>query len=69
MFMLGDRKKMVAGILGPDPKEREEEAPLSDFEMIGQDLASAIEAKDGVAIIEALKAFHYAHHAEMDLEG
>lgn len=65
MIMMADKKKAIIGILGPREEEKEAASPPSDFDMIKDDLMSAINAKDSNALLDALKAFHYAHHAEM----
>lgn len=55
MIMMGDRKKTLMQIMGPDPNEGGEKSP-SDLESIAQDLISAVEAKDAAGVAAAFKA-------------
>lgn len=62
--MMGDKKRYVSQVLGPDPKNKVEETPLSDVEAIASDILQAFEAKDAQSLASALKAFHYACMSE-----
>lgn len=65
MIMLGNKKRYVSQVLGPDPREKgEEQTPLSDIDAISSDILQAIEAKDAQSLASALKAFHYACQSE-----
>lgn len=54
--MMGDKKKMMASILGPPPGESEEGPGPDDGHEIAKELIDAIHAKDPVATWGALSA-------------
>lgn len=58
MIMMGDRKKLVAGILGPPPEakhEAKDEGPEA-LQAIAQELIDAVHAKDADGVAQAFEA-------------
>lgn len=57
MMMMGDRKKTVNQILGPDPSEAPaEDKGGSSLSAIAEDLISAVKDGDAEAVASALSA-------------
>lgn len=74
MMIMGDRKKMLASILGPDRKagthegSEGEEAP-DELEVLSQELIEAVHARNPGAVAQALRAAFECMDSEPHVEG
>ena len=68
MIMMGDRKRTVAAILGPQEEKAKEEGG-GELRAIAEELIDAVHAKDSDGVIAALRATFSAMDAEPHVEG
>lgn len=68
MMIMMDKKKTLNQIMGPVPTEEKKEE-MGELDALSDEVLVAIEAKDPVALKDALKAFFYACDAQPHEEG
>lgn len=69
MIMMGDKKKMIGAILGPEKQDEPESEGMDALHALSEELIDAIHAKDAPGVASALQAAFEEMDSEPHVEG